>query len=155
MGIWINRGKQQFLAVLCLHFATSLINSILCAAACLCCCPALLCSALLCLGLSFIQRCGRGWPQSQWHFGKAQQYRVQSGECLREHSWGGSVPSCQMLVKNTHVIQPVGETNVWTLRQMYDVLWINMRYCFCPEQSLLITPSIINNSAVNVGWIQL
>ncbi len=90
----------------------------------LCSCLFLLlpCSALLCLGLSFIQRCGRGWPQSQWHFGKAQQYRVQSGECLREHSWGGTVPSCQMLVKNTHVTQPVGETNVWTLRQMYDVL---------------------------------
>lgn len=81
---------------------------------------------------------GEVWPQSQWHFGKAQQYRVQSSECLREHSWSGTVPSCQMLVKNSHVTQPVGETNVWTLGQMYAVLQINMRYCFCPEQSLLI-----------------
>ena len=92
----------------------------------LCSCLSLLllcfCSAPLCSGRSFIRLCGGGWPQSQWHFGKAQHHRVQSGECLREHSWGGTVPFCQMLVKNTHVTQPVGERNVWTPRQMYDVL---------------------------------
>lgn len=128
MGIWINRGKQQFLAVLCLHFATSLINSILCAAACFCC------SAPLCMGLSFIQRCGRGWPQSQWHSGKAQQYRVQSGECLREHSWGGTVPSCQMLVKKT--------LNQWE-RQMCE-RWDRCTMCYrlIHDIVFVLTPSI-------------
>lgn len=31
-----------------------------------------------------------------------------------------------MLVKNTHVTQAVGETNVWTPGQMHNVLYINM-----------------------------
>lgn len=48
----------------------------------------LLCSALLRLGLGFIQHCGRGWPQSQWHFGKAQQgpeWWVFTGTLVRWH----------------------------------------------------------------------
>lgn len=31
MGVWTNRGKQLLLAAACLHFATSLVNSALCA----------------------------------------------------------------------------------------------------------------------------
>lgn len=121
MGIWINRGKQQFLAVLCLHFATSLINSVLCAAACFCCCSALRFYSALRLEVDH---------SASDISGKAQQCRVQSGACLREQSWGGTVPCCQMLVKNTRVTQPMGEANVWTLRPMYGVSKINMQYCF-------------------------
>lgn len=98
MGIWINRGKTtvpgSVVPPLC-HLPYKFYP--------LCSCLFLLlrCTALHCLGWGFIQRCGRGRPQSQWHFGNARRYRVQSGECLREHSWGGTAPSCQMLVKNT------------------------------------------------------
>lgn len=103
------------------------------------------CLFQLCSGLCFIQHCGVAADHIPSDI--LAKHRVHSGECLREHLRGGPVPSCQMFVKNT---QPVGESNVWMLRQMRSGYC-----CFCPEQTLLINASVIISGALNLGRFEL